>query len=380
MKILVLKANYFPVCGAGRLLETMLAHMDQARVEPVLVEVATEGRPSSSHVASEQLQHLQHHRITWRGARHGRSAVAALRALVQETNAAGVYSHDMRCDLLCRLAGGRRGLGVPWVAHVHGWVGREGEWRIRLFELLDRLCVRAADEVWVGSQRASVDVRRLLPGSVPLRCYENALDPVLCDAAAERAAAARAALRLPAGAFAVGMHARLHRAKGHHLLAEATLRCQRSDIHAVLLGYGAEESSLRTLAADPRAAGRIHVVGEQAPADTLATVAALDLYVYSSLRESLPLAVLEAMLLARPILSFDVGDLASVLEHGQAGELVPCGDVDALAKAIDALASDPHRRQRIAQRAQQVARDRFSPQRLGRDITQAWLQLAGARA
>jgi glycosyltransferase involved in cell wall biosynthesis len=375
MRILVLKANYFPVCGAGRLLETVLPHWDSARMTPVLVEVATPGRPSSAHFASPRTAHLEHHRIEWRGARAGRPAVAALRALVRDRRADGVYSHDMRCDLLCRLAGGRRGLGAPWVAHVHGWVGRAGDLRLRLFELVDRLCVRAADEAWVGSARARDDVRRLLPARVPIRQFENAIDPADVGDVAARAGAARAALGLPAGAFLVGMHARLHRPKGHHLLAEAVLRCRTPNVHALLLGYGDEEANLRRLAAAPRAQGRIHVPGQLSPAATLALVAALDLYAYASLRESLPLAVLEAMLLERPIVATDVGDLASALEHGRAGVLVPPGDVDALAAAIDALAGDARRRSALGARAGELAHTRFHARNLGAAMTGAWEQL-----
>ena len=377
MKVLWLKANYFPVCGAGRLLETMLLHMDRSVVDPVLVEVRTEGQPSSCHFAARELAGLEHETIVWRGARHAAGAVHALRELVTKHGAKGVYAHDMRCDLLCRLAGARRGLGVPFVAHVHGWAGRAGDLKLRAFEFVDRLCVRAADEAWVGSQHAMRDVRATLPGRVPLRCFENALDPTLALAAKDRKAAARTALGLPDGAFAVGMHARLHHGKGHAVLAEAVLRCANRDVHAVLLGYGNEEAKLRERAAHPRAKGRIHVVGPQRPEDTLASVAALDLYAYASLRESLPLAVLEAMAMGLPIVSSHGGDVADAHGHGEAGVVVPPGDPTALARAIDALAADPVRREQLGRNAQRTALSRFSPQRLAREIEAAWVALAG---
>ncbi len=377
MKILFLKANYFPVCGAGRLLETMLLHLDRTVVEPVLVEVRTEGQPSSSHFVAEALTQLPHETISWRGARNARAAVRALSSLVEKHGAAGVYSHDMRCDLLCRLAGGRRGLGIPFVAHVHGWAGSAGDLRLRLYELIDRLCVRAADEVWVGSLHAVSDVRKLLQKGKPIRCLETALDPRLALAAAQQRHEARAALGLPAGAFAIGMHARLHHAKGHAVLAEAVLRCATAGAHAVLLGYGEEEAKLRAIAASPGAAGRIHVIGPQRPEAMLACVAALDLYAYASLRESLPLAVLEAMALGLPIVSSDVGDIAAALDHGEAGVVVPPGDPSALASAIDALAADPSRRARIGRNAERNALSRYSPQRLAREVEAAWVALAG---
>ncbi len=379
MRILVLKANYFPVCGASRLLETYLAHIDPGLVEPVLVEVATEGRPSSAHFMSPRLAHLRHVTIPWRGASHARGPVDRLRGLVRELGIDGVNSHDMRCDLLCRLAGGGAGLGAPWVAHVHGWVGREGTLRLRLFEALDRWCVRAADEIWVGSTRAERDVRRGLPARVPVRMLLNAVDPASVAGAAENAARARASLNVAPDVLLVGMHARLHKPKGHHLLAEAVLRCGNPRVHAVLLGYGDEEAALRKLAASPRAGGRIHVPGRLTPEETLAHVAALDIYAFASLRESLPLSVLEAMLLARPIVATAVGDLPAVLDEGRAGVLVPPGNVDAMAVAIAALATDPSTAAALGRRAADVARSRFAPERLARDMQESWLDLARRR-
>jgi len=106
-------------------------------------------------------------------------------------------------------------------------------------------------------------------------------------------------------------------------------------------------------------------------------VAALDLYAYASLRESLPLALLEAMTLGLPILSADVGDIRSALDDGQSGVLVPPGDIDALANAIDTLAADHARRVALAQRSKATAAARFSPHRLGQQMQSEWLRIAG---
>jgi glycosyltransferase involved in cell wall biosynthesis len=111
----------------------------------------------------------------------------------------------------------------------------------------------------------------------------------------------------------------------------------------------------------------------------LAAVAALDLYVSPSLRESLPLSVLEAMLLERPVLAAAAGDLEDVLERGRAGMLVPSGDVDALAEAIDALAADRDFARALAARGAAVVRERFAPERLAREVENAWLDVQDLR-
>ena len=69
-------------------------------------------------------------------------------------------------------------------------------------------------------------------------------------------------------------------------------------------------------------------------------LASADIFALPSLSEGLPLALLEAMFAARPIIASAVGEVPVALEHGQAGVLVPPGDVAALADALDRLLAD----------------------------------------
>ena len=376
MKVLVLKANHFPVCGASRLIETVLAHVDRSRVTPVVGSLAREGQPHSIHYTSPRTADLPHVTIAWTGGMRSKAAIAALRATIAQEGIGLVHSHDMRCDLLCALAGGSKGLGVPWVAQVHGWIGKEGRGRDRVFEWIDRCAVRSADEIWVGSRNAEADVRRTVGPKKRVRFLLNAADPSLVEGAHERAAAARAGLGLPEGAFLVGTVGRLHRSKAHANLAEAVLRSGVDSMHALLLGFGPEKDNLLALARSPGAGGRIHVLGSESAESIPPLVAAMDVFAFPSLRESLPLAVLEAMQLARPIVATDVGDLRMVLDDGRAGLLVPPGDIDALAVALRQLHADPKQRAALGAAAAARARTVFAPRRLAKEMEDAWLALA----
>src|SRR5208282_335141 len=48
---------------------------------------------------------------------------------------------------------------IPWIAHVHGWLGHTHRGRWRLYEAIDRRLVRGADRVLVGSHAAGREVR-----------------------------------------------------------------------------------------------------------------------------------------------------------------------------------------------------------------------------
>jgi glycosyltransferase involved in cell wall biosynthesis len=72
------------------------------------------------------------------------------------------------------------------------------------------------------------------------------------------------------------------------------------------------------------------------------TIAAADLFVLSSRTEGLPLTVLEALAVGAPVIATRCGtgpDL--LLDGGRYGELVPPGDLDALADAVERHLRDP---------------------------------------
>ena len=85
-----------------------------------------------------------------------------------------------------------------------------------------------------------------------------------------------------------------------------------------------------------------------------------DLGLYTSELESFCLSILEAMCFARPTVATRVGGIPEVVEDGVTGILVPFGDVDGLAAAVEGLIADPARRAEMGRAAQDRARRLFS--------------------
>ena len=87
---------------------------------------------------------------------------------------------------------------------------------------------------------------------------------------------------------------------------------------------------------------------------------AADLSLFISETESFCLGILEAMFFGCPCVSTEVGGIPEVVVHGETGLLVPFGDADALARAMESLLHDPARREALGEAAQQRARKLFS--------------------
>jgi glycosyltransferase involved in cell wall biosynthesis len=77
-----------------------------------------------------------------------------------------------------------------------------------------------------------------------------------------------------------------------------------------------------------------------------------DAFVFPSMFEGLPLALIEAMCKGLPCIATRIGPHEELITHGQNGVLVQPGSVDELARAMLDLCLDADKRTRIGKQAQ----------------------------
>jgi glycosyltransferase involved in cell wall biosynthesis len=156
----------------------------------------------------------------------------------------------------------------------------------------------------------------------------------------------------------------LYPVKGHrHLIDAVSLLVDRyPNLHVAISGRGDLEKELRTQARDRGLKSSVHLLGLRA--DVGAILAAADVFVLPSLSEGLPLALLEAMFAGCPIVASDVGEVRTALNDGRAGLLVPPGNPEALAAALDRLLRDPQEARRFGDRAGAHARAEYDLARM----------------
>ena len=161
----------------------------------------------------------------------------------------------------------------------------------------------------------------------------------------------RRALGLDADAPLLFSAGRLVRKKGFEYLIDAVSRLVSAwpTLRTIVAGGGDLERELRERAERSGAAARVDFLGPVSQDDIPRYLAAADLVAVPSVRDvagnvdGLPNFLLEALASGRPVVTTDVGGIASVARHGETAELVPPGDAAALAAAIDGLLRDPER-------------------------------------
>lgn len=95
------------------------------------------------------------------------------------------------------------------------------------------------------------------------------------------------------------------------------------------------------------AADRVKYQGPQPYAQMQAAIARAAVCIFPSYAEALPLAWLEAMACAKPLVAYDIGWAGEIIIPQETGYLVPAGDTAAFAAAVAGLLADPAARARL---------------------------------
>jgi N-acetyl-alpha-D-glucosaminyl L-malate synthase BshA len=142
------------------------------------------------------------------------------------------------------------------------------------------------------------------------------------------------------------------------LLLETAARIQPREAFKLVILAGAD---FAPFAADVARLGLSdRVIVRQNVTDIEDYLQAADLGLFTSELESFCLSILEAMCFAVPSVATAVGGIPEVVESGVSGLLVPFGDADALARAVESLLRDPARRASLGAAARKRAQKLFS--------------------
>jgi glycosyltransferase involved in cell wall biosynthesis len=206
-----------------------------------------------------------------------------------------------------------------------------------------------------------------------VRVVHNGIDPAPFDAVTpEIAAATRAALGIPAGAFVVSLFGRFHPWKGQQVLLEALTVLPRVHVlfvGAPLFGEDAFASALQAQAAKTGVAERAHFLGFRSDVPEL--MRASDAIVHASVYpEPFGRVIVEGMLADRPVIATRAGGVTEIIDD-DTGVLVPPNDAGALVRAIESLVTDPPRAAQIAARGAARARAEFSVAAMVRGVQEA---------
>jgi colanic acid/amylovoran biosynthesis glycosyltransferase len=156
---------------------------------------------------------------------------------------------------------------------------------------------------------------------------------------------------------------RLVAEKGQLLLVEAAARLARKAVafELVFAGDGPGRAELEKLIAQYGLADRIRITGWISGAAVRDEILAARALVQPSFAEGLPVVIMEAMALKRPVLATFIAGIPELVRNGETGWLFPAAAIEDLASAMEScLSRTPEELQRMGERGQQRVIERHS--------------------
>jgi glycosyltransferase involved in cell wall biosynthesis len=167
--------------------------------------------------------------------------------------------------------------------------------------------------------------------------------------------------------------------KGQLLLIEAVriLAARGVQCRLVLAGDGDMRAEAEARIAAGGLQARVSITG-WIPADrVLQEIVAARALVLPSFAEGLPVVIMEAMALGRPVISTYVAGIPELVAPGESGWLIPAGDVEALASAIEeCLTTSPGQLETLGSAGRERVRSRHNAIREARKLVEHMAQAA----
>lgn len=312
------------------------------------------------------------------------SSVSRLRRLCRETleslrregSHTVVHLHQPKSGLLFHLVRASMSGRVPVLFTVHNAYDKYN-WPNRVLSTANYLLAASVTFVSRSAERAyPAWVRRWRRS--PARAIPNGVDLDRIDAllGALPEFPVPAARRSSAGLQLINV-GRFVEQKNHRFLIDLLAQLPET-MTLTLVGDGPLRPQVLEWAQQRGIANRVRFTGVVPREDVYRELLAADVFVSGSLWEGLPIAVLEAMALRRPVLLSDIGPHREIAAVGDGTRVLPL-EVGSWAAELQRWAADgPQTLAQLGARNRRTMEDHLSLERMHRSYTRVYEELTGS--
>lgn len=137
--------------------------------------------------------------------------------------------------------------------------------------------------------------------------------------------------------FAISV-AQLIKRKNHIVLIQAVAKLDNPHFHLFICGDGIQEEELKAKVRELGVQNQVHFLGFRK--DVYRICSAADLFLFASLQEGLPVAIMEAMACGLPIVASNIRGNYDLIDQGKGGYLVNPKDIDGFVSAEQKIIKD----------------------------------------
>lgn len=309
-----------------------------------------------------------------------------IKRLLRELKPDIVHTHSAKAGIVGRYAAwslrGEWAPNRPAVVHsLHGlsFHRYQSSWLNRFYIAIERATGRRTD-YFISVADAMTEQNRAAGIGVDkphVTAYSAIDEELFMTPIPERERAAfRRKLEIPANAVVLVTIARLFMLKGHDYIIESAKELAKRFDNVVWLfvGDGNLMDVYKRQIRDLGLADRFRFTGLMPPDHIPLAIQSSEILVHCSLREGLARTLPQAMLCARPAISFDV-DGAREVVNPDTGRLVEPKNVPQLVEACAELIADKALRERLGQAARESVKTKFAPDTMVDVIEKVYRQL-----
>jgi glycosyltransferase involved in cell wall biosynthesis len=169
---------------------------------------------------------------------------------------------------------------------------------------------------------------------------------------------------LPPDRPIIGIFGNLIKLKQHRVFLEvaAKLLEKQSNLIFIIVGDGPERSNIEKFAVKLGIIDQIYLLGYQE--DTLPLYRMCDLVLLTSQQEGIPNTIMEAMMMEKPVIAFDVGGISELIVNEKNGILIPPNDIYVMTQKAIQLIEDKRRMDEMGKIAREHILSNYSFQNM----------------
>ena len=272
-----------------------------------------------------------------------------------------VHTHTSKGGFLGRLAA--KISGVPVIFHtVHGFAfHEENSWKARmLYVTLEKIAARFCDRMIIVNHEdrlKAIDYGVAGPDKV-VTIY-NGIDTAPFNRVYDRIKVRRE-LGVREGEHLVGMVARLAPSKAPLDFVNAAdyVLARKPNVRFIMVGDGPLRDEINQVIQQLGWNDRIILTGHRT--DVPEILAAMDVFVLTTLWEGLPIALLEAMAVSLPVVATNVRGPREVVQDGETGYLAPPKEPIAIGELILKLLEEDERAREMGRKGRRLIDEVFN--------------------
>ncbi|MDX2505572.1 MAG: glycosyltransferase family 4 protein [Gammaproteobacteria bacterium] len=335
--------------------------------EPVVGVIHDRRDPFPELATTAEKQNINH-RVFQASRRIDLACIINIRRYIKSENIDIIHTHGYREDLYALLSH----TGRPICATNHLW--KRSNLTLMLYAYIDSIAMSQIDHIVAVSQPILEEMEASpFIDNKKLSMISNGIDTKKFHP--NNTSTIRDELNINPDTILITAVSSLTSEKGHTYLLDALaqLKSKISDFHLLIIGDGSEQTSIEQQINSLDLSDQVTLLGRRSDINNIH--AATDIYALPSLKEGLPMSLLEAMASGVCSVATNVGDISKCIDNNVTGVIVKPRDADALMCAIHTLCLDASIRDRIGRAAATLIQEKFSTETMAGKYNELYNQM-----